>query len=198
MSSAAAVLDTPESTTASVPILIHEPISDEPFEISKEDDSSPSEIVIGPRERREESGWRGLETQIGTSSSGSLEIELEGGFRFSQKHSILRPDVTQEARQWLNGDLDIINRRVIHLCVEQARRMHVPIEKLQVSVKRSWEGEFNELVLQAFVKANLPQSLALWDAIGDSVQNWGKKQPVRRRRLLEEKYAVFVEPLNLS
>ena len=94
MSSAAAVLDTPESTTASVPILIHEPISDEPFEISKEDDSSPSEIVIGPRERREESGWRGLETQIGTSSSGSLEIELEGGFRFSQKHSILRPDVT--------------------------------------------------------------------------------------------------------
>lgn len=198
MSSATAVLDTPESTTANVPILIHEPISDEPVEMPKEDDSRPSEIVIGPRKSRKESGWSGLETQIGASSAGSLEIELEGGFRSSQKHRILRPDITQEARQWLNDELDIINRRVMQYCVEHARRMHVPIEKFRVSVKRSWEGEFNELVLQVFVKANFPQSLALWDAIGDSVQHWGKKQPVRRRRLLEEKYAVFVEPLNLS
>jgi len=89
----------------------------------------------------------------------------------------LHPEVTREARQWLTGDLDIINSRVIELCVEQAQRMHAPIEKLQISVKRSWEEEFNELVLQVFVKANLSESLALWDAIGDSVQHWGEKQP---------------------
>jgi hypothetical protein len=110
----------------------------------------------------------------------------------------LHSEVTKEAQQWLTGDLDIINSQVIGLCVEEAQRMHVPIEKLQVSVKQSWEGEFNELVLQAFVKANLPQSLALWDAIGDSVQRWGEKQSPKRRRLLEEKYAVFVEPSNIS
>jgi len=73
--------------------------------------------------------------------------------------------------------------------------MHVRIKKLKVSVKRSWEEDFSELLLQVFVEANLPQSLALWDAIGDSIQRWGQKQPAKRRRLLNEKYAVFVEPL---
>jgi hypothetical protein len=49
-----------------------------------------------------------------------------------------------------------------------------------------------------FVEADLPQSLVLWDAIGASIQRWGEKQPPRRRRLLNEKYAVFVEPMLLT
>jgi hypothetical protein len=83
------------------------------------------------------------------------------------------------------------------LCMEDARFMGVPVEKLRLSVKRSWEGEYSELLLQVFVELNFPQSLALWDAIGDSIQRWGKKQPAKRRRLLNEKYAVFVEPLSV-
>ena len=74
--------------------------------------------------------------------------------------------------------------------------MQLPINSVKVSIKRSWEGEFSELVIQVFVRGNLSQSLALWDAIGDSVQRWGEKQPTRRRRLLTEQYAIFVEPLS--
>ena len=109
----------------------------------------------------------------------------------------MQPEVTEEAQQWLAGDLDTINQRVIHICTQEARKKHLPIKKLRLSIKRSWEEDFKELLLEVFVEANFPQSLALWDAIGDSIQRWGEKQPARRRRLLNEQYAVFVEPLNV-
>ena len=103
--------------------------------------------------------------------------------------------VSQEARQWLTGDLQLIHQRVVQLCLEQARGMRLPIANIQASVKRSWEGEFSEVVLQLNVRGNLAQSLALWDAIGDSIQRWGAKQSLRSRRLLDEQYAVYVEPV---
>lgn len=110
----------------------------------------------------------------------------------------MRPEVTEEAQQWLTGDLDAINQRVIQICSEEASRMHVPIKKLRLSVKRSWEEEWNELLLQVFVEADLPQSLVLWDAIGDSIQRWSEEQSAKFRRTLNQKYAVFVEPSPLN
>jgi hypothetical protein len=110
---------------------------------------------------------------------------------------VLQPEITKEAQQWLRGDLNIINQRVMLLCMEHARRMHAPIKKLRLSVRRSWEGGFNELLLQVFVRLNIPQGLALWDAIGDSIQRWSRRQSPRLRRILNEKYAVFIEPLNV-
>jgi hypothetical protein len=110
----------------------------------------------------------------------------------------LRPEVTEEAQEWLTGDLDAINQRVIRICTEEAQKKHLPINKLQLSVKRSWEDDSAELLLQVFVEADLPQSLVLWDAIGASIQRWGEKQAPRRIRLLNEKYAVFVEPMLLT
>ena len=107
----------------------------------------------------------------------------------------LQPEVTKEAQQWLTGDLDAINQRVIHICTQEARKKHLPIKKLKLSVKRSWEEEYTVLVLQVFVEGDLPQSLVLWDAIGDSIQRWGEKQSAKFRRTLNQKYAVFVEPL---
>jgi hypothetical protein len=110
----------------------------------------------------------------------------------------LRPEVTEEAQQWLTGDLDAINQRVIHICTEEAEKKHLPIKKLRLSVKRSWEEDFRELLLEVFVEANFPQSLVLWEAIDTAIQRWGQKQPPRCRRLLNEKYAVFVEPMLLT
>jgi hypothetical protein len=110
----------------------------------------------------------------------------------------LKLEVTAEAQGWLTGDLDAINQQVIHICTEEAQKKHLPIKKLKLSVKRSWEDGFSELLLQMFVEADFPQSLALWDAIGDSILGWAKKQPPKRRRLLDEKYAVFVEPSNVA
>ena len=111
------------------------------------------------------------------------------------KFRVPRLRVSQEARQWLTGDLGLIHQRVSQLCLEKARGMHLPIDNIQASVKRSWEGEFSEVVLQLYVRGNLAQSLALWDAIGDSIQRWGAKQSLKSRRLLDEQYAVYVEPV---
>lgn len=117
----------------------------------------------------------------------------------SQTLSKLLPlEVTPEAKPYLADDLDFINRRVATLCIEQAARMHVSIEKMLVSLKRSWEGDFLEVVLQVFVEANIPQSLALWDAVGSAIERWETWQDAKVRRLLNERFAVFVEPLQIQ
>ena len=107
----------------------------------------------------------------------------------------LKLDVSQEAQDWLTDDFHAINKHVVRVCAAEAKKMQLPIEKLRLTLKQSWEGEFSELVLQVFVNADVPKSLALWDAIGDAIQHWGEKQPAGLKRLLEEQYAIFVEPL---
>ena len=135
--------------------------------------------------------------QMGASGSSSSAIELDSKSHAFRLQRVPKKEPTREAQQWLNGDLERIDNRITSLCIEHAEFMHVPIKKLDLSVKRSWEGEFSELVLQVFVEANIPQSLALWDAIGNSIQKWGRKQGPKCRRLLNEQYSVFVEPLDL-
>ena len=197
MPSATAVLEAPVFTATTPPFAYPSPADDERSHTVENDWTVTSVSLIKPPTAKEpESPSRyvgGLLVRAGESISHKRE--LEGGFRSPQFRRIVQPEVTQEAQQWLRGDLEIINRRVILICIEQARWMHVPLNKLQLSIRRSWEGEFSELLLQVFVHANLPQSLALWDAIGDSIQRWARRQPTRLRRILNEKYAVFVEPL---
>ena len=200
MSSATAVLDPPQSTTSSAPIPSTETIVIEQPETTQNDWSASPSIGKSPTEEKNPEysaalpgGFRrDLPRRVNSTDSSASIWESE--FRPQQKLISLRPKVTRDARQWLTDDLDIINQRVVLLALNRARTMHVQVKSFQVSVKRSWEGEFSELVLEVSVKANLPQSLALWDAIGDSIQRWGERQSVRRRRILNDKYAVFVEP----
>jgi hypothetical protein len=142
--------------------------------------------------------WAGGQAPSTVYTAVSAAKGLERDPSPPQQGRALVPDITREAKEWLRGDMAIINQRIMLLCMEHAGIMGVPVGKLRLSVKRSWEDDFTELLLQVFVEANLPQSLALWDAIGDSILRWGKKQPPRRRRLLDEQYAVFVEPLIIS
>jgi hypothetical protein len=148
-----------------------------------------------PEEKAAEGVWAGGQAPSAVYTAVSVAIGLEKSFHPLQQGRALVPDITQEAKEWLRGDLAIINQRIMLLCMEHASIMGVSVEKLRLSIKRSWEEDFKELLLEVFVEANFPQSLALWDAIGDSIQRWGEKQPARRRRLLNERYAVFVEPL---
>ena len=128
----------------------------------------------------------------GATSDTTQEPELvrPGYLRVPQQR------LTQEVRQWMTGEFVVIHQRVRQICVQEARRMHLAIYELNLSVKRSWEEDANELVVEVVVNGNLPQSLALWDAIGDEIQSWGRKQPPRRRRILEEQYVIFVEAKN--
>lgn len=157
----------------------------------------PGSRTRPPEEKAPESTWAGGQAPPTVYTAVSAAKGLERDFSPARQGRALVPDITREAQEWLRGDLAIINQRVTLFCTEQARNMHVPITKLRLSVKRSWEEDFRELLLEVFVEANFPQSLALWDAIGHSIQRWGKKQPARCRRLLNEQFAVFVEPLNV-
>lgn len=139
--------------------------------------------------------WPNEETQFSGDATISLGIVQETGPRVRRSQKLLRPDISREAKQWLTGDLNLVHDQAVLFCVQESNRMHLRLKNICLTVKRSWEGEFSELVLQVFAEANLPQSLALWDAIGDAIQDWGKKQSVRLRRILDEKYAVFIEPL---
>lgn len=135
--------------------------------------------------------------EMTTSATAVSTLPCEG----AQQSVVVRPKylrvpqlrMTQEVRQWLTGEFIAIHQRARQICVEKAHRMHLEIIELNAAVKRAWEEGSNELVLEVVVNGNLPQSLALWDAIGDEIQSWGRKQPPLRRRLLEEKYAIFVE-----
>ena len=109
------------------------------------------------------------------------ESQYDGTVTFETSAPVLRsiatrvfsPHATSEAEQWLNGDLKSINEQALLISYHEARRMHVQISKAEIRVKRSWEGEFSELVLQVFAEVNIPQSLALWDAVGDTIQQCG-------------------------
>lgn len=195
-SSAAAVLEPPTSP-ASFSSPNSTPIDDQT--VASEDGwTSPSQPVAKSSSERKKLPSSDYEEQpTSTSNIASAEAYSESGVRRLHKRT-LRPEISQEARQWLTGDLELINQRAMLFCTEQAKRMHVPISGIQLSVKRSWEGEFRELVLQVFVEANFAQSLALWDSIGEAIQGWGAKQSAKRRRLLNEQYAVFVEPASES
>lgn len=197
MTSATTVLEAPESTTAaSIPASTSSLVVDGQLDTAHSDWTTPSPPKPMPPEDKEFQVPRyGAEPQIRDSSPVWSGRHVEGGFRNFQQQGELKPEITQEARQWLTGDLEVINKRVMLLCIEHARRMHVQIKSLRIFVKRSWEGEFNELALEVFVEANIPQSLALWDAIGGSIQRWGSKQRPICRRILNEDYAVFVEAL---
>lgn len=86
-------------------------------------------------------------------------------------------------------------QRLRAICINQATKMQVPIERLEISVKRDQEEHWIELVLHIFVPLNMEQSLALWDAIGDAIQQWAGYLPVEQARVLAEQIGVFVEPL---
>jgi len=120
----------------------------------------------------------------GTSSS-TTEATTESGAVPARYLRVPQPRWTQEARQWMTGDFVKIHERTSQICIVEARRMHLAITELNVSVKRAWEEGSSELVMEVVVNGNLPQSLALWDAIGDEIQSWGRRQPPLRRRLLE-------------
>ncbi len=220
MSSATAVLEAPRTTAVSI---IASPMRFN-LENSEESVSSGGSIPPGPgirtpeedrparshaavfpgsrtrppEEKAPEPTWAGGPAQSGVYTAVLATKEPERALQPPHQGRALEPDITREAKEWLRGDLDIIHQRIMLLCMEHARFMGVPVKELRLSVKRSWEGEYSELLLQVFVEANFPQSLALWDAIGDSILRWGKKQPPKRRRLLDEQYAVFVEPSNVS
>lgn len=213
MSSANAVLEAPGSTTSNVtmPSKPQETVGEQtpPVQVDWASDFDPL-----PESRESEETKTSYQSRLTTfptdiemwtsstfiSNVQMMEIESASAVmqKESQPHAFEpvrtpKKKATRQAQQWLNGDLQRIDNRITSLCIEHAEIMHVPIRKLDLSVKRSWEGEFNELVLQVFVDANLPQSLALWDAIGDSIQRWARRQTTRCRKLLNEQYAVFVE-----
>ena len=193
MTSATAVLEAPESTFAvGVPAFLPAP------------DKTYPDLPI-PSIPIEEEGRQAGEfpsKHIGTrqesdSASAGPNRDVEGNPQRRQpRQHVLKPEITQEARQWLTGDLEVINNRIMLLCIEHARRAHLSIKSLKLSIKRSWEDEFRELALQLFVEGNIPQSLALWESIGDSIQHWGEKQNPACRRRLNAEYAVFVEAVN--
>jgi len=133
-----------------------------------------------------------LAGESSTTTASTSDVRQESGLAGPEYLKVPQQRLTQEARQWLNGEFLVIHQRARQICVEEARRMHLAITELNVAVKRAWEEGSNELVIEVVVNGNLPQSLALWDAIGNEIQRWGRKQPPFRKRLLEEQYAIFV------
>lgn len=108
---------------------------------------------------------------------------------------VVLPQETPEAQSYL-GDPNIrsVFNRLVAICVNQVIYSGASIERLELTTKRSQEERWIELVLRVVVSLNIPQSLALWDAIGEAIQRWSGYLPARQSSILTDRLAVFVEP----
>lgn len=128
-----------------------------------------------------------------SSSAGHLEPDAKPAA------ASLWPPVTQispEAQSYLR---DPNVKHVVDVALakasNQARVMGAPVERVALSIKHSREERWVELLLQVFVPLNIPQSTALWEAIGDAMDSWMRWAPKRQADFATQRFAIFVEPL---
>ena len=145
--------------------------------------ASSSSALVGPLEVAQE-------VYPLNHAAASVPLHLE----FSAFRGPLKPELAADISSYLNGNVKKVYERICTLSLEQANRMGVAIRHIRVFSKRRWEEDFREIVVQLFVEANLPQSLALWDSIGAALARWQGGQTRRVREVLAEEFAVFVEP----
>lgn len=206
----AAVMEGPVSTTYSGSAYVAAGDERPPAEVHGDDlDALPAK-VDGPH-RFTAGAWgppappgsvnvRALEDVLVSSAAALTRTELpdfvaDQHVNASRELDSIHVEIAQEARQHL-GDPSVafIFERLVPLCINQANLAGVPIERLELTTKRSREEHWLELVLRVFVPLTAAQGLGLWDALGDTLERWSLKLPPRESAILAERFAVFVEP----
>jgi hypothetical protein len=106
----------------------------------------------------------------------------------------LDPQIAPDVHRHLRGKALTVYDRIISVSLAQAKKARVPVRRVMVSNRRSWEGNFREITVHVIVDASLPESLALWDAIGSALGGWLKKQDEDIQLTFSEAFSLFVEP----
>ena len=106
----------------------------------------------------------------------------------------LEPQIAPDVRRYLRGSALLVYERILRISVMEDHKAGIPVRRVVVSNRKSWEGNFREVAVHVMVGASLPESLALWDAIGSTLGRWLKKQDEDIQRTFSEAFSVFVEP----
>lgn len=101
--------------------------------------------------------------------------------------------VDAEARPYLVSDMAKIRDGLVPLIGHRIAIAGLPARGIRISLKRSPEEDWQELVFRVFVDANVAQGIALWDSIGRGIGRWRLRLSGRTQRLLDEQAGVFVE-----
>ena len=101
--------------------------------------------------------------------------------------------VDAEARPYLVSDAAEIRDSLLSLVGDRVAAAGLRLRGVRISLKRSQEDDWQEVVFRVFVDANMAQGIALWDSIGRAIDRWRARLPARSQRFLDEQMGVFVE-----
>lgn len=160
---------------------------------------TPSELKLEHfQERQVAEGIGSLQLSVAgtdTSLQGQVASNVDvvpQQIRSPVVHAI-RPYKTLEVSPYLNGDMEKLARVLLTLIEVESGRSWMPVEKLEIGLKRSYEEDWIEVVFRVYVKANAAQAMAFWHAIGSAIDRWRPSLAPLPQRLLDEQVAVFVE-----
>ena len=105
----------------------------------------------------------------------------------------IRPTIAREARSYLTGDMERLTRVIFAIIEVESARCWMPVQRVVVGLKRSFEEDWIEIVFRVHVKGNSGQAFAFWDAIGSAIDRCRPTLAAGPQQLLDEQMAVFVE-----
>lgn len=127
------------------------------------------------------------------TSEGTGVLTTEGLQASAELPSTVPLTVDADTRPYLVSDMAKLRDGLLSLILTHISMAGVSAREIRISLKRSPEEDWQEVVFRVFVDANAAQALAFWDSIGRAIMRWRPRLSRRAQRLLDEQIGVFVE-----
>lgn len=103
-----------------------------------------------------------------------------------------RENIASGVRPYLTGNMLRLYRVLRAIVLTKANVANIAIEDIHTYMFRDPEENTNKFVLAVAVKANAPQAMAYWDALGRGVDTWRNGLPEHLREVLVSRWSFRV------